>query len=198
MTRAFATDVANALVNADLHIPAYGAISAPPAPETPPPLPTLRKASPIYTVIWMTSLPRYRGGTERQHQLFDSTVCALKWPPPLLPGEANDSESVNNILAREGDWECVKEVLKRIIDTEAGTIALPERKLQELWDLLDIPTSQRRMGRKELELLVGKLRSIHLAVPGAVAHLYHIQHALSQAGTYRAWLYPDFHRKIAN
>ena len=54
------------------------------------------------------------------------------------------------------------------------------------------------MGRKELERLVGKLRFMHLAVPGAVAHLYHIQRALFQAGTDRAWLSPDFHREIPN
>ena len=89
--------------------------------------------------------------------------------------------SVKKLLAGEEDWECVKEVLGWTINTEAETVALPERKLQELRDLLDIPTSQRRMGRKELERLVGKLRSMHLAVPGAVAHLYHIQRALSQS-----------------
>ena len=38
------------------------------------------------------------------------------------------------------------------------------------------------MGWKELERLAGKLRSIHLAVPGAVAHLYHIQCNLEQGG----------------
>ena len=35
---------------------------------------------------------------------------------------------------------------------------------------------------KDLECLVRKLRSMHLVVPGAVAHLYHIQRALSQVG----------------
>ena len=54
------------------------------------------------------------------------------------------------------------------------------------------------MGRKDLEHLVGKLCSMHLAVPGAVAHLYHIKRALDQAGVDRAWLYPDFHREIAD
>ena len=38
------------------------------------------------------------------------------------------------------------------------------------------------MGQKDLELLVGKLRSMHLAVPGTVAHLYHIQRDLAQGG----------------
>ena len=63
---------------------------------------------------------------------------------------------------------------------------------------MDIPLSQRRMDRKELEQLVGKLRSMHLAVPGAVARLYHIQRALARARTDRAWLYPAFHHEIVN
>ena len=54
------------------------------------------------------------------------------------------------------------------------------------------------MCRKDLERLLGKLHSMHLAVPGAVAHLYYIQHALSQAETDRAWLSPAFHHKIAD
>ena len=65
------------------------------------------------------------------------------------------------------------------IDTEAGTVALPDQKHLELLQLLTIPNMQLRMGRKELESLVGKLFSMHLAVPGAVAHLYHIQRALT-------------------
>ena len=84
-----------------------------------------------------------------------------------------------------------------IINTEAVTVAFPERKLQELRDLLNIPISQRHTSHKDLERLVGKLRSMHLTVPGAVAHLYHIQCALSQAGMDRACLSPVFHRKIA-
>ena len=47
---------------------------------------------------------------------------------------------------------------------------------------MDIPPTQRRMGRKDLERLVGKLRFMPLAVPGAVAHLFHIQRVLNQGG----------------
>ena len=54
------------------------------------------------------------------------------------------------------------------------------------------------MGRKDLELLVGKLCSMHLVVPGAVAHLYHIQSKLTQVGADRAWLYPEFHHEIVD
>ena len=73
-----------------------------------------------------------QGGAERQHRFFYSTVRALKWIFPLIPVEAKDSVSVKNLLVGEVDWECVKEFLGCIIDIEVGTVALPERKLQEL------------------------------------------------------------------
>ena len=63
---------------------------------------------------------------------------------------------------------------------------------------MDIPPTQHRIGRKDLERLVGKLRSMHLAVPGAVAHLFHIQRALNQGGVDQAWLSPEFHRELAD
>ena len=55
------TDVANTLINADLPVPAFEAISTLPAIE-PPPLPAPHKASPTSTAIWMMSLLRCRGG----------------------------------------------------------------------------------------------------------------------------------------
>ena len=101
-------------------------------------------------------------------------------------------------MAGEGEWECIKEVLRWIIDIEVGTFALPERRLQELCDLLDIPTTQWCMGRKYLERSVGNLCSMHLAVQLAVAHLYHLQCELSHAGVDRAWLSPEFHYNISD
>ena len=92
----------------------------------------------------------------------------------LATGESKDLVSENKILGGEGDWACVKEVIRWIVNTKAETVALPERNIQELRNLLAIPTNQRGMGRKDLERLVGRLLSMHLAVPGVVAHLYHI------------------------
>ena len=61
---------------------------------------------------------------------------------------------MEQIVAGEGEWTCVKEVLGCILDTEAGTVTLPERKTEEILTLVDIPATQRRMGRKDLERLV--------------------------------------------
>ena len=54
------------------------------------------------------------------------------------------------------------------------------------------------MGQKDLECLVGKLCSIHLAVPGVVAHLSHIQRAPNQGGVYWVWLSTALHCKLAD
>ena len=64
--------------------------------------------------------------------------------------------------------------------------------------MVDIPATQRRMGRNDLERLVRILRSMHLAVPGAMDHLIHIQRALNQGGVDRAWISPAFHRDHAD
>ena len=98
--------------------------------------------------------------------------------------------SMKNISAGNGDWTCVKDFLGWILDTEAGTVTLPERKLEEILTLVDIPATQRRMGQEDLEFLVGKLCSMHLAVPGAVVHFFHIQSVLNQRGVDRAWISP--------
>ena len=70
--------------------------------------------------------------TERRHQVFDRILCALKWLFPSIPGEAKDSVSFKKLLKVEGDWSCINDFLRWIIDTEAGTVALPERNIQEL------------------------------------------------------------------
>ena len=59
-----------------------------------------------------------------------------------------------------------------------------------------IPTTERKMVQKDIKRLAGKLCSMHLAMPGSVSHLLHIQRALNQGGVDRAWLSPAFHREL--
>ena len=83
-----------------------------------------------------------------------------------------------------------------MIKTEAGMVVLLERKLQELNKLLAIPAMQRRIVRKDLDCLVGKILFVHLVVPGAAAHFYHIQCTLKQVDEDRAWILPKFYQEI--
>ena len=55
----------------------------------------------------------------------------------------------------------------------------PPKRKAELGTLLNIPPSQHRISTKKLERLIGKLRSIHLAIPGAVGHFYNLQQSLT-------------------
>ena len=178
--------MANTLVDTDLPVPAYGSIYNLLSTGMGPPH-TCRRLTHIACYI-------VQGEPECQHRVFDSTVCDLKWPFLSLPDEAKDSVSAKKLLEGEGGWTCVKEVLGWIIET----VALPERKLQELQDLLAIQTTNRRMGRKELDHLVGKLCSMHLVAPASVSQLYHLQSVLAQDGMDWAWQTPEFNREIAN
>ena len=92
------------------------------------------------------------------------------------------------LLAGEGDCTCIGEGLGWNLDTEVGTVTLLERKIRELLTLVDIPATQPQKGRKDLERLVGKLLYMHLMVPGEVAHLFNIQHAMTQGGVGQTWM----------
>ena len=65
-----------------------------------------------------------QGGPERQHQVFDGMFCSLKWLFLSLPIESKESVSIKELLAGEGDWTYVKEVLGWTVDTEVGKVAL--------------------------------------------------------------------------
>ena len=95
-----------------------------------------------------------QGGLYQQHRVFDGTVRDLKWIFLSLSGQLKDSVSMKKLVAGEGEWTFVKKFLGWILDTRAGTVTLPDRKLEEPLILVDIPATQRRMGRKDLERLV--------------------------------------------
>ena len=116
-----------------------------------------------------------------------------------LLAEVKDSIIFLKLLQGDGNWAQIKEILGWPINAQYGTLRLPSKRLAELRILLSIPPYQRRMATKKLERLIGKLRSIHLAIPGAVGHFYHLQMALTAANhSSRAtsYLYKDFHRDL--
>ena len=90
----------------------------------------------------------------------------------------------------EGDWTCMKEFLGWKVNTESSTVYLPKRKLEKLTQMSAILSTQCHIGQKDLEQFCSML----LALPGVIAHLYHIQRAMTQGGEDRAWLLPYFHQ----
>ena len=75
----------------------------------------------------------------------------------------------------------VKEILGWLIGTHRGTLVLFSKKRLELLSILEIPTTQHRILVKNMERFVSKLRSMKLAVPGAIGYFYAMQVALAPA-----------------
>ena len=139
-----------------------------------------------------------QGDVHQQRRVTEIVLDKLKLVYPTVKGELKDSISLKKARAGDGNWQTSKEILGWIIDSNTGTISLSEKRIQDLDMLLRIPASQHRMSRKKLERLIGKLRSMHLAIPGAIGHFYHIQMALTKANRRTAYLSKDFHNDIAH
>ena len=91
------TDVVNALVDTDLHVLSYDAISKIPATGPGPPH---TPESLAHIDFYMDDIiSAVQGGPYRQHRVFEGTVCALKWIFPSLPEELKDSVNVKNLVA---------------------------------------------------------------------------------------------------
>jgi len=101
---------------------------------------------------------------------------------PVDPDDSiyrNEPSSVKKMLQGDANWGTCKTILGWIIDTVAMTISLPPRRLQRLADILaEIPLSQKRTSVKRWHQILGELRSMSLAIPGARGLFSHMQDAL--------------------
>ena len=83
-----------------------------------------------------------------------------------------------------------------IINTVNVTLSHHPGLIEDPTHLLDIQPTQQRMSHKKLEWLIGKLQSIHLTIPGAIGHFYHIYMAQTKSNSNTAYLSNDFHLNI--
>ena len=116
------------------------------------------------------------------------------------PGDKTSrSEPISVKKLRKGDcsWATKKTVLGWIIDTIAMTIALPVHRVERLAEILaQIPKAQKRIGVKKWHKMLGELRSMSLALPGA-RHLFsHMQLALSHKFGTRVALKKGVHQAL--
>ena len=102
-------DLTNTLLDTELPVLSYVTITKIPITR-PPYTPHTREYHHIDCYIY-DIISAVQGRTKRQQRIFDGTVCALNELFPSLPGYSKDSASVKKILAGEGNWTCVKEVL---------------------------------------------------------------------------------------
>lgn len=113
--------------------------------------------------------------------------------------ESSRSEPISVKKLKKGDcsWSTCKVVLGWLVDTVAMTITLPDHRVQRLAEILtQIPKTQKRVGVKKWYKMLGELRSMALALPGA-RHLFsHMQLALVQKFGTRVSLKKGVHSAI--
>ena len=105
---------------------------------------------------------------QQQQRLTEIVLRTLKSVYPTVDGELKDSISLKKVKAGDGYWSVSKEILGWMINSASGTISLSPKRITDLAILLNIPPTQHRMSRKKLERLIGKLRSMHLVIMGAI------------------------------
>jgi hypothetical protein len=119
---------------------------------------------------------------------------------PLMPDDLpsrTEPISVAKLLKGDADWSTTKKILGWEIDSVSMTLTLPARRLARLHELLaSISKDRKRMSLSTYHQLLGELRSMALALPGARGLFSHLQLALrSRQGT-RLRLSPSFHAAL--
>ena len=93
-----------------------------------------------------------------------------------------DPISLKKLLKGDGSWETTKVVLGWLIDSVTGTIKLPPHRVERLTVMLDsFPRSRRSCSKKDLQKLVGELRSMVMAIPGGIGCMSWLQEQLTNA-----------------
>jgi hypothetical protein len=108
-------------------------------------------------------------------------------------------EPVSLKKLRKGDcsWDTIKLVLGWIVDTISMTIHLPPHRIERLWEILDsIPKSQRRTSMKKWHTVLGELRSMAIALPGARNMFGRLQNAISPKSKTRVDLSKGVHQAL--
>ena len=121
----------------------------------------------------------------------------------IRPVSSTDSpfrrEPVSLKKLRQGDcsWDTIKLVLGWVIDTERMTLHLPPHRVERLWEILDsIPPSQKRTSVKKWHQVLGELRSMAIALPGARHMFGRLQNALSLQSKTRVCLKKGVHQAL--
>ena len=103
----------------------------------------------------------------------------------------NRKEPVSVKKLRQGDacWSTRKTILGWDFDTQAETLSLPPHRLARLYSLLDaFPPTRRRAPISEWHQLLGELRSMAVALPGARGLFSALQDALRGGDRHRVRL----------
>jgi hypothetical protein len=101
---------------------------------------------------------------------------------PEDPPHRKEPASVKKMLKGEACWSTKKRILGWDLDTAASTLQLPPHRLDRLYELLNlIRPPKKRVSVKVWHQLLGELRSMAAALPGARGLFSALQDALCKA-----------------
>ena len=124
--------------------------------------------------------PRWRSYIRRV--LFNHIDSLLR--PVDQQDDPNRREpiSIKKLLKGDASWSTEKVILGWVVNTATQTIHLPPHRVERLQEILNMfPTSKKRTTVKTWQKVLGELRSMALALPGARGLFGAMQHALSNA-----------------
>jgi hypothetical protein len=185
----------------DLHLPTSRCSSAVTLPDGPPSIAYHRRRLEIIDVFVDDFIGAAQGGTKQLQHVRRILMTAIDDVfRPLHQGDPPDrTEPISTKKLMQGDacWATCKKVLGWIIDSVAMTITLPERRLARLAELLaSIPPTQKRLALKSWQRLIGELRSMAVALPGARGLFSHLQAAVTKRHKGRLRLTAGFHAAL--
>ena len=127
-----------------------------------------------------------QGGRRRRQRLrrilFHCIDMVFRPPDELDDKWKKDPISLKKLLKGDGALETTKIILGWLVDTVAGTLELPPRRVARLRAMLDaFPRSRKTCSKRDLHKLVGELRSMVVAIPGGLGCLSWIQEQLRTA-----------------
>ena len=102
------------------------------------------------------------------------------------PPHRKEPASVSKMRKGDAAWSTRKRIFGWEIDTDASTLSLPAHRLDRLYELLDyLAPPRKRATVKFWHKLLGELRSMAPAMPGARGLFSLLQHALQSAQGHR-------------
>jgi hypothetical protein len=110
------------------------------------------------------------------------------------PDTRQEPISTKKLSKGDAAWATRKVMLGWLVDSAAGTIELPPRRLSRLQDiLLSLPRRKKRIATKKWQQVLGELRSMARAVPGLRGLFSLMQEALRHETRSRIPLSQDLH-----
>ena len=127
-----------------------------------------------------------QGGTKRLRRvrriLLDTLDQVFRPVEAGDPPSRREPASVAKLRKGDATWNTRKQILGWLVDTIASTLELPPHRRERFFELLaEIPSSQKRVSLKKWHRVLGELRSMTIALPGARGLFSHIQAALKTA-----------------